>query len=466
MGKSIHINSKLIIPIVLVIAIVILLSMLFYFEMRMLDRVVLPFLITFIFSIVIYYLLYINFKDKFISKIFIISVFFHFAFILFWQLLKYYGIGLQIPTDNIFEGYISDVDGVHYHAQAVEVKYYLMTHHFGVLKRKLYGGFFSKLIGIIYSITGKSNPFYISCLNSISAGFIAPIIYYLGKVTLKDISVAKIYSLLFVITITHIMNTSVLMRDVYIALFIYLSILLSYLYYKTRNLLFLMTTLLSIYCIHLFRPYASYIVFMAIIFSSVIYNIKIVKQRSFIKVNKITMALIILSPALLILLSIIFVKLTHSFGTISSAEDLINVRNTDYVGSNSDYDIDFVELYNIFPLLPFMIGTICLFLAPFPWEWVIIRRIMFVPDVLMLYCFLSSFFKNIRLVFKDKNFILTVFIFIMIIQFSIYCITVGNSGSIQRLRSPFIPMIYLIAMYRPDKYLGKLIKTIQNWRLV
>ena len=32
-------------------------------------------------------------------------------------------------------------------------------------------------------------------------------------------------------------------------------------------------------------------------------------------------------------------------------------------------------LYNIFPLLPFFIGYICLFFAPFPYEWVYLKRL-------------------------------------------------------------------------------------------
>ena len=457
MNDIFHINTKHIIPFALTIAIVILFSMLFYFEMRMLDRIILPFLITSFISLIIYYILNKTFEDKFVSKIFLISVLLHFVFILFWQLLKYYGLGLQMPTENIFEGYVSDVDGIKYHALGVNVNKYLNTHHYGIFFEKMYGGFFPKMIGVLYHFTGTHNPFLICCLNSLCAGLVAPIIYFIGKITLKDIELSKLYAFFFIITFSFIMNTSTVMRDVYITLFIYLSIFLSYLFYKTRNPLFLISTLLSLQCLRLFRPYACYIIFMAIIAAYVLHNIKIVKQKSSIRVNKITMLLIALSPLLLVFLYFIFQKLTHAFGFISSAEDLINVRENCYSGSNTDYTFDFSAIYSIFPPLAILLGLCCLFFAPFPWEWVLVRRIIYVPDMIMLYCFLPSFFKNFALIFKEKNYILTIFLITLLMQFSIYCITLGNSGSIHRLRGPFIPMIYLIAMYRPDKYLGKII---------
>ena len=440
--------------------------MLFYFEMRMLDRVILSFIITSFISLIIYYILNKTFEDKFVSKIFLISILLHFVFILFWQILKYYGLGLQMPTENIFEGYISDVDGIKYHALGVEVNKYLNMHRLGILREKMYGGFFPKMIGILYHYTGTFNPFLICCLNSICAGIVAPVIYFIGKITLKDIELSKLYAFFFIITFSFIMNTSTVMRDVYITLFIYLSIFLSYLFYKTRNPFFLVSTIFSLHCLRLFRPYACYIVFIAIIAAYILHNIKIVREGPRIKVNKITLGLIVLSPVLAVILCFIFIKLTHAFGVIGSAEDLIHVREISYTGSNTDYAFDFSEIYSIFPPLAIFLGLCCLFFAPFPWEWVLVRRIIYVPDMIMLYCFLPSFFKNILLIFKEKNYILTIFFITLLMQFSIYCITLGNSGSIHRLRGPFIPMIYLIAMYRPDKILNKFINKIRSWRVV
>ncbi len=455
------INTKHIIPAILLIAIIILFSMLFYFEMRMWDRVIIPSLVTFFISLGIYYILNRTFEDKFVSKIFLISVLLHFAFILFWQLLKYYGLGLHMPTENVFEGYVSDVDGGAYHALGVDINKYWS---WWILRKKMYGGFFPKIIGIVYHFTGTANPFIVSCINSLCAGFVAPVIYYIGKVTLKDVSLAKLYSLFFIITFAHLMNTSTLIRDVYITLFMYASILMSCLFYKKQHPIFLVGTFLSLYCLNMFRPYACYIVAISIIGAYVLHNIKIVKRDSKLRVNKVTAALIVLSPLLLVILCIIFIKISHTYG--SSAEALINTREVAYSGSNSDYDWDFGEIYNIFPPFAIFLGLICMFFAPFPWEWIVPRRMIYVPDMFMLYCFIPSFFKNLKLIFKDKNFVLTVFFIALLMQFSIYCITLGNSGSIHRNRGPYLPMIYLIAMYRPDKYLEKLIKTIKIWRLV
>jgi len=258
------------------------------------------------------------------------------------------------------------------------------------------------------------------------------------------------------------------MRDVYITLFIYLAIFLSYKFFKTKNIIYLISTLLSIYLLYLFRPYAAIILIIGIIAGNVIRNIKFRKYKSNLRVNKWTLALIILLPFILfgILYGLHFL-LSNSMLFVKelSVETLINVRESAYSVSNSTYSWDFLSLYNKFFLLPFIVGDLCLFFAPFPWEWIYVKRLHFVPDMLILYCLLPSFLKNIKKVFTDRNYFLLVCFCTMIIMFSIYCITVGNSGTIHRLRGPYIPMIYLIAMYRPDKFLRRILNKLIKWRI-
>lgn len=428
------------------------------------ERVVLPILLSSMAATIIYLILSKLAPDKFVPKIYLISILVHFCFILFWQMLKYHILNLPLPTDTNFSAYISDVDGIQYHYIA---SYIADNFNIDVLSQKFYGGLFPKIVGFLYLLFGK-NPFVVSCFDSVVAAFISVIIYLISKQVLLNKNLCKIYALLCVFCTSYIVNTSVLMRDVYITLFMYLAIYFSSYVIKKRNLIFVLLALISLYMLYLFRPYAAIIVFMGIIIGNIVKNIKYTNQTSNLRVNKCTLGAIFISPIILFLIiyglnflinnSILFVKEL-------SVESLINVRDTAYVGSNSDYAWDFGKLFKIFPLLPFIVGYACLFLAPFPYEWIYVKRLHFVPDMLILYCLLPSFLKNLKYIFKKKNDYLLAYFFTMIIMFSIYCITVGNSGTIHRLRGPFIPMIYLIAMSRPDKFLWRILNKIQKWRL-
>ncbi len=425
------------------------------------ERVILPFCFFIFISSGIYLLLNHFCKDKFCAKIFLISVLLHLIFVLFWQFLKYYLLGLPVPTTYSFHGYVSDVDGGKYHALGVYISQHISS---GVLSEKLYGGLFAKIIGFIYYYIAI-NPFIISCLNAFISGFTAIIIYLIGKNTLKSRETAKIFSVLAILNFAHLMNTSTLIRDAYIVLFMFLSIWSSYLFYKHRNILNILATILSLYALFSFRPYAAFVIFFAIVTAFGCMQFKVYKKNNTVKTNAISLVIILLFPIIIGIILYLLMQIS-TFMNILSVEDLIATRELAYSGSTTDYAMDFGKLYGIFPLLPFIVGYICLFLAPFPWEWVLVRRMIYVPDMLILYCFLPSFIKNLKHAIFGKQYYLTVFFFSMLFMFTIYSITLGNSGSIHRLRGPYIPMIYLIAMYRPDKFLSRILCKVQKWRIV
>ena len=459
------IKKNNLILLVLGIAFICLLFFFMFAEFDQAERVILPILFSLIIASYLVAVLNIFNSDKFVPKIYLISVLVHFCFILFWQILKYYILGLPMPTDTNFTPFISDADGVMYH----QISSFLAdNYNLAFLSDKYYGGFFPKLIATLYHIFGK-NPFIATCMNSVVASFVSVLVFLISKKVLKDRNLCKIYALLCVFCTSFIVNTSVLMRDGYITLFMYLSIYLSYKVHKTGNIIYIIFLLLSIYSLYLFRPYAAIMVILGIVFGSIFKHIRIKKVKRGIRANKTGIIFLAFLP--FIILGLVFglgwfISNQTLLHNELSVESLINLRETAYAVSNSTYSWDFNKLYHIFPLLPFLIGYLCLFFAPFPTEWIYVKRLHFVPDMLVLYCLLPSFIKNLKLIFKDKNYYLLVCFFTMICMFSIYCITVGNSGTIHRLRGPYIPMIYLIAMYRPDKFLSRILNKIQKWRLV
>lgn len=438
-------------------SIIFLVGVTFLFEWGSPDIVLLPFSICLLFAISIFSILNIYFKDKFVSKIYLISVLLHFIIILFWHLFKYYMLGYHFPTDNTFIPFTVDNDGVLYHSLGVYVaKNFTLT----TLQEHLTGGLFPKIIGILYYYFGK-NPFIPCLLNCLISGFTAIFIYLIGKNILIDKKVVKIYSILSIFTFSHLLNTTVLMRDGYITLFIYSSLYLSYLFYKNKNILYLLLTLFSLYLLYSFRPYAAIIILLAIIATFVFLNLNIKIKNSKINANKLSFLVILFSPVIIATFVFILIKFSALFKVIS-VEDLINIREASYQYGAAEVAIDFGALYSKFFLLPFIVGYVYLFFAPFPWEWISPRRIIYVPDMLILYCFLPSFFKNIKKVLVERNYLLVASLFSIIFMFSIYCITLGNTGAIHRLRGPFIPMIYLIAMYNLDKTLNSIIKKMRK----
>ena len=446
---------------ILICSLVTLVAILFFFEFGMLERVLLPFFISLFFSLGIFFVLNLVCKDKFCSKIYLVSVLLHFIFILFWQLFKYHMLGYQLPTENTFKAFIVDNDGGLYHLLGV----YISQHYtIETLMEKFAGGWFPKLVGTIYYVLGI-NPFLVSCINAIISGFTALILFLIGKCVLQNRYYAKVFSFLSILNFAHIINTSTMIRDNYIVLFMYLSILLSYYFYKTRTILSLCLTALSLYLLYLLRPYAAIVILLAIIVTFVFVNLKVKTQNNTLKVNKLSLLLILCLPLIVAIFVFILIKFSELFKVIS-VEDLIDIRETAYQTGAGEIPIDFGALYSKFFLLPFIVGYLYLFFAPFPWEWIYPRRMIYVPDMLILYCFLPSFFKNIKKVLVERNYLLVVSLFSIIFMFSIYCITLGSTGAIHRLRGPFIPMIYLIAFYRPNQFLSKIIRQISNWRII
>ncbi len=455
------INKKNILICLSLIIIFFLLAISFLLEIADLNLVVLPFGIYFILTIFLFAILNYYVKDKFVSKIFVLSVLFHFIFILFWHIFKYYILGYHLPTEKTFIPFTVDNDGVLYHTLGVFVSNNFSASTF---QTNLTGGFFPKIIGILYFYFGK-NPFIPCLLNCIISGFTVIFIYLIGKNVLNTKSIAKIYSLVSILTFAHIMNTSVLIRDSYITLFMYSSLYLSYLFYKTKNLLWLFLTFFSLYLLYSFRPYAAYVLLSAMLVSWIICNLKSELKNRQLKLSKYTLIVCLFFP----ILAAGFIFLVKYFlSSISllkniSIESLIDIRETAYQTGNAEIAIDFGALYNVFFLLPFIVGYIYLFFAPFPWEWIYAARIVYIPDMLILYCFLPSFFKNIKIIFTEKKFLLVCSLLSIILMFSIYCITLGNTGAIHRLRGPFIPMIYLIALSKPDRFLNKILKFIRSF---
>lgn len=454
-------KSKNIILFTLLMAVIFLTLITIFLEISSLERVLLPYFVFLFIYFGIFVILNKICKDKFVAKIYLISLSLHLIFILFWNIFKYHLLGYSLPTENVFKPFTIDNDGALYHSYGV----YISQHFtFKTLVSHFIGGLYPKIVGCIYHYCGM-NPFIVCLFNLNIGSLVASIIYLISKHVFREIGTAKLYSFLSILTFAHIMNTSIMIRDAYITLFMYLSIFLSFIFYKSKNIFYLILMFASLYLLYLFRPYACFVIFFAILVSLIVSKYNFYYQKGVVKSDIQSLVLTILSP-IVICIILYLLYLAFSSMNLFSVEDLIEVREVSYQYGDAQIAFDFGALYSKFFLLPFIIGYIYLFGAPFPWEWVKPSRIVYIPDMLILYCFLYSFFKNIKLVLKSKNYLLLVYFFSIIFMFSIYCITLGNSGAIHRLRGPFIPMIYLIAMSKPDKFLSQILNKIQKWRLL
>lgn len=450
-----------IMPLFLLVTYLLMTGLFFVIEFSYPERIFIPSFVTFFISFIIFLTLNIYVKDKFVSKIFIISILIHLIFTLLWQIIKYYLLGLPMPTENNFSPFISDNDGSQYHKLGV-----FLANNFNLdyLIEKYYGGLFPKFVAFIYSLFDY-NPFLVCQINSLLSGFTACLYFLLSKNFLPRNN-AKIFTILCIIATSHIVNTSVLTRDAFIVFFTYSSLYCCFYLYQKKNLLYSIFAIIALILLYMFRPYAAFVPIGAFILSFIAVNIKKPKTKNNrLKINKLTLVLLIFSP--IIVVGLIYMLTTFAtMMNMTSVDDMLALRESGYTGSNSDYPWTFMQLYNIFFLLPYIVGYFCLFFAPFPYEWFLVKRLHFIPDMIILYLLLPSFFKNIKQIFKEQNFGLIFCFFSIIIMFFIYSITVANSGTIHRLRGPFIPMIYLIAMYQPLPLLRKILNTIKKWRII
>ena len=162
----------------------------FCLELSNLERVILPYSIAILVGSLIFILLNSYTKDKFVSKIYLISLLLHFAFILFWQLLKYYILGLHIPTLYSFSDFISDRDAGGYHLNGVYIANNFSSSTFSLHFK---GGLFPKLVGVFYHYF-TTNPIIVCLFNAVLGSLTSCIVYLLGK-TVLTYDLAKIYSL-------------------------------------------------------------------------------------------------------------------------------------------------------------------------------------------------------------------------------------------------------------------------------
>lgn len=460
MDNLLKVKSTNILILLLSVIIMFLFTSIIILEFDMCERVILPFSIMVLIGLSIFILLNVCIKDKFVSKIYLISLLLHLVFILFWQLLKYYVLGLQLPSLYSFSDFISDRDAGGYHLNGVYI-----ANHFSsaTLSYHFKGGLFPKMVGFFYYYF-TTNPVIVCIFNGLLGSFTSCIIYLLGKCVI-NYNFAKIYSLICVFSMSFIVNTSIMIRDSEIMFFTYLSIYFFNKYYISKKLIYIPLIAISMFLLYSFRAYAALCLILTFILAIIVSNMRYKIDKNQFKVNKLTLCILLLSPLIIFSLFFILKMFTSILGYLS-LEDLLALRESGYMGTNSDYPWTFDSLFRIFPLLPFLVGYLCFLFSPFPYEWFMIKRLHYIPDTLILYLFIPSFLRNIKKIILNKHFLLQVYLFLMMIQFFIYSITVANSGTVFRLRGPFIPMIYLIAMYKPDKFLSRILYKIQKWRIV
>lgn len=457
--------KKIIIPIYLII-IVSLVLFTGLLGLEYLQTIVVPVFVLLLFTFFISVFLQYVQKDKFVAKAFLVSVLVHFIVALFINIVKYQLLGLPLTTPTDFSYIKIDGDARIYHPEGAIISHnllYYLTH----IAQTGYNHY-SYVVGCVYSFFGI-NDFAACAFNSFVAGFIAIFVYKVSKLVV-DIQRAKLVTYLSIFSFSILANTTILTRDVFIILFTYTAIYSSYLLYKNFNIKNIVILGSSLVALGYFRLYAAANVIAAITigFFTLKMQFKYKNERLILDRNTF-IYLFILVPVLFFGL-MMFIKMADSSMAISflSVEDLMESRDVNYATANTEFAIDMQNLISISPLLGIFVGYICMFFAPFPWSWFSVKNVFaafYVIDTIVLYFFLFSFFKNVRQVFKQKHYILIVSFFLIFIMFMFYGLILKNAGAIFRLRGPFLPLIYLIALYKPDKFLTKIIKILGFYSL-
>ncbi len=415
-----------------------------------------PLFIAILFAFLFFYVINKVSKDKFIPKIFLITCLFHFIVAIFIQILKYHI--LNLPTLNGVAGIGIDNDNALYQSQAVAI-----LNNFYYIKEST---LFSVIVAGIYKIFGI-NEFSACCFNCLISGFISTTIYKLGLNLYNNKFYASMLGYFIAFSFTIAAYTSVLMRDVYIMLLSYLIIYFYYLFYKKKNFLDLLFVFLSFFILCFFRAYAASAVLGACIAAHLIIISSLKLKNNKIKINKYMLITMILS-AVILLLCVIYQEFLRIDYIISlfDMETILEVSEVGYGNANSSFGINRVALSKCLPLFLF-VGYFCMFFAPFPHQWLLSKNIVqafSASETILLYIFLiPSFFISIVKGFKEKNFIIIAAFLYIFFVFTFYGMILDNSGAVFRGRAPFIPLIYLIALYKPGGLLLKIVNKIEYY---
>ncbi len=446
------IKRNLLIKLLLLINLLIPFLLLFIFN-DLLLKIGVPLIVGCIFVFLFSLILYKFNTDKFVPKIFIITSLFHFIVAVFIQVLKY-GI-LDLNSYYGFSAIGIDDDGWLYHSLAINK-----------LENKVSEGpFFSEVVYYIYKVFGI-NEFNVCVVNSILSGFIPVVIYSLSKKIYNNNLYSKVLAYIIAFSLTVAAYTTVLMRDVYIMLFSYLIIFYYYKFQVNFSYLNLCKTVIFFVLLCMFRAYAAAAVLSACVVAHLVKLAKFKIRKNIISINKYSLLLIILISVLLIFCIVFnsYLKLDYII-SLFDMEKILEVSEIGYGGANSSFGVNRTALSHCLPLF-LAFGYFCMFFAPFPHQWLLSRNVVqafSAPETIILYIFLiPSFFKGMVKGFKEKKFIVMASALYIMFVFTFYGMILDNSGAVFRGRAPFIPLIFLIAVYTPGKFLTKVLNIVRD----
>lgn len=421
--------------------------LLFITDINVAYSLIIPYSIAMFIAFIIAVIININTKNRFYSRIYLLTTLFHLLAGIFIQILKYKI--LNLPTIGGFAGIGIDNDGTLYHNYA---KILLQNPQYDTL-------FFAKIVAIIYKIFGV-NEYTVCAINALFSGFISFFIVKMGETIYKDNFTVKFLGYITTFSFTVTAYTSVLMRDVYIILLSYMIIFFYYVFYKKKNIYYLLFSIFSFFLLCPIRAYAAAATFIACITAHLILVSNLKYKNFIIKTNRYMITVFIMVIVILTLLIIFqnFLRIDYII-SLFDMDTILKVSEEGYGGANSSFGIDRVALSKCLPLF-LLIGYFCMFFAPFPHQWLLSKNIVqafSASETIILYIFLlPSFFMGIIKGFKDRNFIIVSSFLYIIFVFTFYGMILDNSGAVFRGRAPFIPLIYLIALYNTKGLLLKI----------
>lgn len=438
----------------LILCLIVPLLLLFLGEKAYLSLIV-PYSISMFVAYIIAEIVRLYTKNNFYGKIYLLTALFHLIVGLFVQIVKYYI--LNLPTVEGFAGIGIDNDGLTYNSQAISLlkgsNLYETSHYFSVL------------VSFIYRIFGI-NEYTVCTIHALLSGFITVVIYKMADSIYNDKFISCFLGYVIAFSFTVAAYTSVLMRDVYIFLFSYMIIYFYYKFYRKSNVLYLAGTILTFLFLCVFRPYAAIASLGACLLTHVItlasFRIKSLK----IKINIAFILTIIMVLGILTALFTFqnYLKLDYII-SLFDMNTILEVSEVGYGGANSSFGFDRMALAKCLPLF-ILVGYFCMFFAPFPHQWFLARNIVqafSATETIILFIFLiPSFFSGVIKGFKNKNFIIIASFFYIMFVFTFYGMILDNSGAVFRGRAPFIPLIYMIALYSPGGLLKKLINYLRK----
>ncbi len=331
---------------------------------------------------------------------------------------------------NITLLYTND-DALGFHNRGI-----LVANNLSLLQKRIYGGYYTKILGILYYLVGVNRLFAENINVLLSIGIYYNVFIIINQFDIKDNFKRNLLETILVFLPNGIFISASLLREMLIGLFAILSLRYCFNYLNLKDKKYIFLCLSSIMIASIFHSGILFLICGYVLAIS-FYNFK--EKKINMDIKKATVFLI---------LSIALFVFYLSYGDIFASK-IVNVDvektieseaggGSAYLGGKEINDIGDVIIYTIPKTIYFMF-------SPMPWDWRgVVDMITFLLDSLIYLYLIYNIIKNHKYLTNERKSVIDVLLFGLILTIVVYALGTANAGTATRHRYKIFP--YLITI--------------------